>query len=201
MSGKEAQVKAEKPVKEDPARDEQDDDSDDEEHHHEGHDHEHPHDHPHGEGDKEKKQSRGEKKVKKAMLKMGLKEVKGITKVTIRKQKAVSIYIENPDVLKSPGSENAYIIFGEAKLQDPNSLLAGQEARNLAKPEKPDVEQVTIQPEKAADNAEEVVDESNLKEEDIKTVMDQVGCSRGDAVKALRKAGGDAVTAIMEMQG
>ena len=84
--------------------------SDDEhEHCHEGHDHDHDHDHDH-KGDK--KSSRGEKKFKKAMLKLGMKPVTGINRVTIRKAKSLLLYIDDPEILKNPGSENSYIIFG-----------------------------------------------------------------------------------------
>ena len=64
-------------------------DSDSDDHGHEGHDHE-GHDHKHDEEDKDgKKANRGEKKFKKAMQKLGMKEVTGITRVTIRKGKSV----------------------------------------------------------------------------------------------------------------
>ncbi len=83
--------------------------SDDEhEHCHEGQDHDHDHDHK---GDK--KSSRGEKKFKKAMLKLGMKPVTGINRVTIRKAKSLLLYIDDPEILKNPGSENSYIIFGK----------------------------------------------------------------------------------------
>ena len=80
-------------------------------HGHEGHDHDHDgHDHGHEKGDK--KSSRGEKKFKKAMLKLGMKPVSGINRVTIKKAKSLLLYIDDPEILKNPGSENSYIIFG-----------------------------------------------------------------------------------------
>ena len=55
--------------------------------------HEHEHDencnHEHGHDHDDKKGNRGEKKFKKAMGKMGLKQVTGINRVTIKKGKAV----------------------------------------------------------------------------------------------------------------
>jgi nascent polypeptide-associated complex subunit alpha len=59
------------------------------------HDHEHGHDHKHGhdeDGD-DKKANRGEKKFRKAMTKLGMKPVSGITRVTIRKGKQVFFFI------------------------------------------------------------------------------------------------------------
>merc|ERR1712062_822659 len=52
------------------------------------------------------KQSRSEKKARKAMSKLGLKQVQGVSRVIIR-----------PDVHKSPASDT-YIVFGEAKIED-----------------------------------------------------------------------------------
>lgn len=55
--------------------------------------HEHEHDencnHDHGHDQNDAKGNRGEKKFKKAMGKMGLKQVTGINRVTIKKGKAV----------------------------------------------------------------------------------------------------------------
>ena len=63
------------------------------------------------------KQSRSEKKARKAMSKLGLKQVNGITRVTMKKPKNIIFVISKPDVYKSPASDT-YIIFGEAKVED-----------------------------------------------------------------------------------
>ena len=63
------------------------------------------------------KQSRGEKKARKIMSKLGLKPVQGVNRVTIRKSKNILFVINNPDVYKNPHSDT-YIIFGEAKIED-----------------------------------------------------------------------------------
>ena len=62
------------------------------------------------------KQSRGEKKFKKALQKMGMKPLQGINRVTIRKAKNFLLFIENPEVMVMPGNENSYVVFGEAKM-------------------------------------------------------------------------------------
>lgn len=93
--------------------------SSDEEHHHEHGDHAHDHhdhaghDHDHEHGADGKKSSRGEKKFKKAMTKLGMKPVPGINRVTIKKAKSLLLYIDDPEILKNPGSDNSYIIFGK----------------------------------------------------------------------------------------
>jgi len=61
------------------------------------------------------KQSRSEKKARKAMSKLGLKSVPGVSRVTIRKSKNILFVINRPDVYKSPASDT-YIVFGEAKV-------------------------------------------------------------------------------------
>merc|ERR1712212_1474143 len=48
------------------------------------------------------KQSRGEKKARKIMSKLGLKQVAGVSRVTIRKSKNILFVINKPDVYKNP---------------------------------------------------------------------------------------------------
>ena len=45
----------------------------------------------------------------------GLKQVPGVSRVTIRKSKNILFVINRPDVYKSPASDT-YIVFGEAKV-------------------------------------------------------------------------------------
>ncbi|KAL9055726.1 MAG: hypothetical protein Q9162_003362 [Coniocarpon cinnabarinum] len=75
--------------------------------------------------------SRNEKKARKAIGKLGLKHVEGITRVTLRRPKGVLLVISNPDVYKSPSS-NTWIIFGEAKIEDLNSQAQASAAQQLA---------------------------------------------------------------------
>ena len=52
-----------------------------------------------------------------AMSKLGLRQVTGVTRVTIRKSKNILFVITKPDVYKSPASDT-YIVFGEAKVSN-----------------------------------------------------------------------------------
>lgn len=61
------------------------------------------------------KQSRSEKKARKAITKLGLKQITGVSRVSIRKSKNILFIISRPDVYKSPASD-MYIVFGEAKV-------------------------------------------------------------------------------------
>lgn len=50
--------------------------------------------------------SRGEKKARKAMAKLGLKSQPGFTRVTLRKQRNILVVIDSPDVYKSQVSDS-----------------------------------------------------------------------------------------------
>lgn len=49
-----------------------------------------------------------------AMSKLGLRQVQGVTRITIHKSKNILFVIAEPDVFKSPASDT-YVVFGEAK--------------------------------------------------------------------------------------
>ena len=106
--------------------------------------------------------------------------------------------ISKPDVFKSPASET-YVIFGEAKIEDLGSQLQTQAAEQF---KVPNVNHAASQPETAAvveDDDGEEVDETGVEPKDIDLVMTQAGVSRAKAVKALKAADGDIVSAIMEL--
>ncbi|KAG1362410.1 hypothetical protein COCNU_10G006290 [Cocos nucifera] len=145
------------------------------------------------------KQSRSEKKGRKAMLKLGMKPVTGVSRVTVKKTKNILFIISKPDVFKSPNSET-YVIFGEAKIEDLSSQLQTQAAQQFRMPDlsnvmaKPDVSAAA-----PADEDEEEIDETGVESHDIDLVMTQAGVSRVKAVKALKTHNGDIVSAIMEL--
>lgn len=148
------------------------------------------------------KQSRSEKKSRKAMLKLGMKPVSGVSRVTIKRTKNVLFFISNPDVFKSPHSET-YIIFGEAKIEDLSSQLQTQAAQQFRMPDMGSVMGRTDTSAAAsaaqADEEEEEIDETGVEPRDIDLVMTQAGVSRNKAVKALKTHNGDIVGAIMEL--
>lgn len=49
------------------------------------------------------------------MSKLGLRQVHGVTRITIQKSKNILFVIAKPDVFKSPASDT-YVVFGEAKV-------------------------------------------------------------------------------------
>merc|ERR1711966_70542 len=144
------------------------------------------------------KQSKMEKKSRKAMQKLGMKQVPGIVRVTIKKAKNILFVISKPDVFKSPASDT-YIIFGEAKIEDINSQAQAAAAEQFKAPEAgAEDEDDDDVPELAdADDAGDA-DETGLDPDEIQTVMAQAACTRAKAVKALKK-NHNIVDAILEL--
>merc|ERR1712019_325833 len=142
------------------------------------------------------KASRGEKKFKKSLVKMGLKQVTGINRVTLKTSKNFVLYIEDPDILSS--GDNAYVIFGECKMFDYGQNFAADKASAFTKPEEanPTEEvkpEVKVEEEAGAEGDE---DAGDIPEESINTLMEYANCSRAKAIKGLKKTNGDVVEAI-----
>eukprot|EP00063_Salmo_salar_P041081 XP_014015916.1 PREDICTED: nascent polypeptide-associated complex subunit alpha, muscle-specific form-like [Salmo salar] len=155
---------------------------------------------PADEGINRPKQSRSEKKARKAMGKLGLRPVHGVTRITIRKSKSILFVISRPDVFKSPASD-IYIVFGEAKIEDLSQQVHKAAAEKFKVPVEasplvpPAPPSLTIKEE----SEEEEVDEGGLEQRDIELVMAQANVSRSKAVRALRHNTNDIVNAIMEL--
>nr|VDD37240.1 unnamed protein product [Brassica oleracea] len=155
-----------------------------------------------GAGDNESsKQSRSEKKSRKAMLKLGMKPVTDVSRVTIKRSKNVLFVISKPDVFKSPNSET-YVIFGEAKIDDMSSQLQAQAAQRFKMPDvasmiPPNAEAAAVAQEEDEDDDD--VDETGVEAKDVELVMTQAGVSKAKATKALKANDGDIVSAIMEL--
>ncbi|GAA5843385.1 hypothetical protein JCM11251_002466 [Rhodosporidiobolus azoricus] len=145
---------------------------------------------------------RGETKARKALSKLGLKQVDGVTRVVIRRSKNALFVISNPQVFKSPASE-CYVVFGEAKPEDPSAgfpqLAQLAQAEQLAQQQQ---QQALGSAGKASaegeKGAEADADETGIDEADINVVTSQANCSREQAVKALKAANGDIVQAILD---
>jgi nascent polypeptide-associated complex subunit alpha len=145
------------------------------------------------------KQNRSEKKSRKAMHKLGMKPVAGIIRVTVKKSKNILFVISKPDVFKSP-STDTYIIFGEAKIEDLSAQAQSQAAQQFRAPQDMGAAAAASGDAAVADEEDEGdVDESGVVSRDIDLVIQQAGCSRSRAVKALRDNDGDIVNAIMDL--
>ena len=149
-----------------------------------------------------KKLNRGEKKCRKSLLKLGMKQLNGITRVTLRKRDGLIFVINDPEVLKSGSNESSYAIFGELKLEDPNNRLTKSEADKF-KEQTASVKAATAAPAKKDDSAEDdgvPLSEEGLTPNHIDMVMQHAGCKRNAAIKALRETKDDMVTAVMNLQ-
>ncbi|XP_029575800.1 nascent polypeptide-associated complex subunit alpha, muscle-specific form isoform X2 [Salmo trutta] len=146
------------------------------------------------------KQSRSEKKARKAMSKLGLRQVMGVTRVTIRKSKNILFVITKPDVYKSPASDT-YIVFGEAKIEDlsQQAQLAAAEKFKVQGEAVSNIQENTQTPTVQEESEEEEVDETGVEVKDIELVMSQANVSRAKAVRALKNNNNDIVNAIMEL--
>jgi len=146
------------------------------------------------------KQSRSEKKARKAMQRLGLKTVSGVTRVTIRKTKNILFVIKKPDVYKSSAGET-YIVFGEAKIEDLSQQAQVQAAEKFKEPEPVNtaVSDTKVEPAEAEESDGEEVDATGVEEKDIELVCQQSNVSRKKAIKALQRNDNDIVNAIMEL--
>merc|ERR1712079_883624 len=159
-------------------------------------------------GEDKGKQSRGEKKARKIMGKLGLKQVAGVSRVTIRKSKNILFVINKPDVYKNPASDT-YIVFGEAKIEDLSQQAQIDAAKKFNAAEAPVPSEMGAQgttgaapggqPAIPEDDEDEEVDEDGVEANDIDLVMSQANVSRSKAVKALKNNSNDVVNAIMEL--
>ena len=143
------------------------------------------------------------------MSKLGLKQVTGINRVTMRKSKNIIFVISKPDVYKSPASDT-YIVFGEAKVEDLShqaqmaaadkfkmSQAAGQAGADAAAGLAAAAAKkapATIAEEEEDD---EEVDATGIEEKDIDIVVTQSNVSRKRAIKALKNNNNDIINAIM----
>merc|ERR1712128_411260 len=150
------------------------------------------------------KQSRGEKRARKIMSKLGLKQVTGVSRVTIRKSKNILFVINKPDVYQTPASDTS-IVFGEAKIEDLTQQAQMEAAQKFKAAEVPQPTEMGASgttgpaaiPEEDEDDGE--VDEAGVEDKDIDLVMSQANVSRTKAVKALKNNANDIVNAIMEL--
>lgn len=113
----------------------------------------------------------------------------------------VLFVIATPEVYKSTNSD-CYIVFGEAKVEDINAggPLAPSSLANAASANVPSIDRSGGGDDDDIPELEQVedegpVDETGVDAKDIELVIQQVGCSRAKAVKALKDNGGDLINA------
>ncbi|GAA5894128.1 uncharacterized protein JCM6883_003726 [Sporobolomyces salmoneus] len=155
---------------------------------------------------------RQELKARKALSKLGLKKIEGVSRVVMKRPKGVLFAISNPEVFKSPGSE-CYIVFGEGKNEDavagfpPLQPAAQQQqsgANTINESESRQAAEAARQAKQAKALAEARGEKQpeakggDVDENDINLVVSQANCSREKAIQAIQSADGDIVQAIMD---
>ncbi|CRH00920.1 nascent polypeptide associated complex alpha chain, putative [Plasmodium relictum] len=150
------------------------------------------------------KMSKGERRARKMLVKLGLKAVPNAHKVIIKKSQKMVFAVSNVEVYKIEGTDS-YVIFGDAKTDDLTNSINNFMPENLPKePEIPVESEVNFEStekkeEKVKDLDEEKFDDVSM--DDVELIMSQTKCSRDSAIKALRKNNNDLVQSIMELSG
>lgn len=142
-------------------------------------------------------QNRAEKKARKMMQKLGMTQVFGVSRATLKlsgKREFYTIY--SPDVFEKNGS---YVMFGEARqgtgIPQAQQQQQQQQTEAVQQLQAPTDDKAPSTP----TDEEEEVDESGVDAKDVELVMDQAGCSRSKAVAALKANDGDLVNSIMSL--
>jgi nascent polypeptide-associated complex subunit alpha len=141
-------------------------------------------------------------------LKLGMKQLTGITRVTLKKRDGLIFVINDPEVLKSGSNDNSYAVFGELKLEDPNSRLTTNEAKKFGEAaakegaaavteEKPAEGQKEEEKKPEDDGAP--LPEEGLTANHIDMVIQHTNCTRNTAIRVLREANDDMVAAVMKL--
>ena len=118
------------------------------------------------------------KRMKSLMKQMGIEqeELRGVTEVIIR-TKTKELYFKEPQVVE----------------------VRAQGSRTFQVVGKPEERAPGAQPPAGASKGKAPPEPSEFPEEDVKLVMDQAGCTREEAIAALRAADGSPAEAILSM--
>ena len=145
------------------------------------------------------KLNRGEKKCRKALTKLGMKQFAGITRVTIKKRDGFIFMINDPEVLISGDNGTQFVCFGELKYDDPNQRLQAAEAQKMAAAQAQAAAANApaaggAKPAKAAKADDGPAEsEEGITPNHINMVMEHTSCSRNEAIKALRESNDDVI--------
>ena len=132
-----------------------------------------------------------------------MKQFAGVTRVTLKKRDGLIFVVNDPEVLRSDGDGKSFAVFGELKLEDPNTRLQQAEAKKFAEGQLA-AAQAQAAAKATAPKKEEgkVTDEPALSEEGItpshiNDIMEHTGCTRNQAIKALRESNDDMINAVL----
>ena len=143
------------------------------------------------------KTSRGDKKTRKLVQKLGLTPIPDTVRRVVMKQSDRLIAFDQPDVYHLG---NTYVVFGDAKVEDLNQAMKEAHSASQFRSAPPNP-QSTGTDETDANKETEGEDENNEEypAKDIEMCMSQANCSREKAIETLKKNNGDVVNSIMEL--
>ena len=110
-----------------------------------------------------KPSGKAEKKVRKALSKLGMTKVEGINRVTMKQKDSYILYVKDPEVFTSSQNSNSFIIFGELTFEDHERKLAQETIAELKK----EGEKLKTVTEKKEEPKVEVVQEGEELSEEI----------------------------------
>eukprot|EP00658_Telonema_sp_P-2_P086159 TRINITY_DN999_c0_g1_i2.p2 TRINITY_DN999_c0_g1~~TRINITY_DN999_c0_g1_i2.p2 ORF type:complete len:165 (-),score=96.07 TRINITY_DN999_c0_g1_i2:248-742(-) len=136
------------------------------------------------------------KKYAKAMAKLGLKPEANILRAYIKKEKAMSFAVVNPETYRFPDT-NTFVLFGEFQLDDFAGGAKKPVARTVTEPVKAKAAPAAAAAPAAKEEADE--DAGTLQEKEITMVVSQANVTRNQAIRALKANNGDIVNTIMDL--
>ena len=149
------------------------------------------------------KLNRGEKKCRKALLKIGMKQFAGVTRVTLRKRDGLIFVVNDPEVLRSDAEGKSFAVFGELKLEDPNTRLQQAEAKKFAESQlaaaQAQYAAAGAKKAAAAENTSAPLSEEGISAGHIDLVIEHTSCSRNEAIQALKDNNDDMIQAVMQL--
>jgi len=148
-----------------------------------------------------KPSGKAEKKVRKALSKLGMTKIEGVNRVTMKQKDSYILYVKEPEVFCSSQNQNSYIVFGELTFEDSERKLAQETIAELKKEGEKlkTVTETKEEPKVEVVQEGEELSEEGLEKDAIETVMNEGKCSRQAAIKALRAHNGDPVEALLDV--
>jgi nascent polypeptide-associated complex subunit alpha len=156
--------------------------------------------------------NRQEKKTRKMMMRLGMRPVQGIARMTLKMRGGRDhFFIDGPDVFFGGGGcgggkIDTYVIFGEARQGGGGGRNGSAQSANAAASFSSGGPGATIpcMMDEVDDNiptltTDDDADDDGVNDKDVDLVMTQVSCSRAKAVAALKDNDGDLVNAIMSL--
>ena len=137
------------------------------------------------------KVGKGDRKCRKTLLKMGMKQFDGVTRVTLRKRDGMVFVVNDPQVLQSEDG-NSFAILGELTIDNPSQRMQQAEASKYAEAQRAaQAAMQAAQAQKAAAGKSAdatktddgpALSEEGLSAEHIDMIMENTGCTRNTAI-------------------